>query len=123
MDKKQEVFVADLLFRVHNLEMDKKQEEQLLKWYEEVPTNTEPLDSDDDLSDAVSEHSLRNTDTEQSDDGDEVLVAQSITAVIQPRTKRDELQPNEGPTDQTKPYSVKPSMGCGEVNPLTTIPI
>ncbi|KAK9686981.1 hypothetical protein QE152_g36793 [Popillia japonica] len=78
------LFLADLLFSVHNLKMEKKQEGQLLKWYEKVVLDTEPLDSDDDLSDTVSEHSLHNTDTEQSDDGDEVLAAQPITAVTQP---------------------------------------
>ncbi|KAK9729132.1 hypothetical protein QE152_g16069 [Popillia japonica] len=88
--------------------MDKKQEEQLLKWYEEVPTDTEPLDSDDDLSDAVSEQSLHNTDTGQSNDGDEVLAAQSITAVTQPRKKRDPIITGKNLTEWPKHKPVTP---------------
>ncbi|CAG9835362.1 unnamed protein product [Diabrotica balteata] len=36
------------------------------KWYEEVDSDVEPLDSDKDLSDVGSEHSIHNTDSEQS---------------------------------------------------------
>ncbi|XP_072400253.1 uncharacterized protein [Diabrotica undecimpunctata] len=46
--------------------MDKKIENQLLKWYEEINSDVEPLDSGKDLSDVRSEHSIHNTDSEQS---------------------------------------------------------
>lgn len=41
-------------------------ENQLLKWYEEIDSDEAPLDSDQDLSDVCSEHSIHNTDSEQS---------------------------------------------------------
>ena len=58
--------------------MDPKQEQQLLKWYEELESDDEieATDSDQENSDVRSEHSEHNTDTEQSNsEGDETPVA------------------------------------------------
>lgn len=46
-----------------SLQMSSKMEKQLLKWYEEIPSDCEV---DSDLGDNVSDHSTHVTDTEQS---------------------------------------------------------
>lgn len=102
--------------------MDKKEEEQLLRWYEEIPTDTEqPLDSDDDLSDALSEHSLHNTSSEQSDEEsntDEVFA----TAVAQPPTRREPIFTGKNLTEWLKHKPEKPRRKTRPHNLLTKLP-
>ncbi|KAG5866512.1 hypothetical protein JTB14_016366 [Gonioctena quinquepunctata] len=57
--------------------MDSKTEQQLLKWFEEISDHEcdGAIESDSDIEDAPSEHSVHATDTEQSDDGEETALS------------------------------------------------
>ncbi|XP_030758010.1 piggyBac transposable element-derived protein 3-like [Sitophilus oryzae] len=48
--------------------MDSKTEQQLLKWFDEVPSGDEAVDSNSDIDEAPSDHVEENTDSEQSDE-------------------------------------------------------
>ncbi|KAK9711227.1 hypothetical protein QE152_g25547 [Popillia japonica] len=66
--------------------MDPKQEQQLLKWYEELKSDDEllPLASENEYSDDRSEHSEHNTDSEQTvSEADETSVADVYAPIPQ----------------------------------------
>ncbi|KAJ8963124.1 hypothetical protein NQ318_018589 [Aromia moschata] len=60
-------------------EVDPKTEAQLLKWYEEVSDDDVVFSDPSDLDDALSEHSIHVTDTDQSGE-DKIIDAVSTTA-------------------------------------------
>ncbi|KAG5876519.1 hypothetical protein JTB14_000186 [Gonioctena quinquepunctata] len=72
----------------------------ILKWYEDVPTDTEEAQDSDDFSDAPSEHNCYKTDTEQfaeSEVDDVQQVAANITEQISataPRLMKKPVYPS-----------------------------
>lgn len=69
--------------------MDFKTEQQLLKWYDEVSEGeVQPADSDSDIEDAPSEHSVHASDTEQSGDN-EVAAINEPEQIFPQWTRKD----------------------------------
>lgn len=84
--------------------MDPKIEQQLLKWYEELSDHEsdKDIDSDSEIEDAPSEHSVHATDTEQSADDEEVALL--------PRNNQMQISPQWVGKDGTAWLNHKPNI-------------